>query len=158
MRLRFLLISSSFHGSQSPWETWKVFKNMLIVAGTVFSLNKEEPSFEDYLAAGGLANVPFWITMLLLSYVGSYLQDGSVFSGTVIPITLMIAGGYLASSILCKRSSRRYLRIGVIVAVAATIANFILPVSGYSQWMPVAAIFCFFSGSLGAAVLRLRSR
>ncbi len=137
---------------------WKVFKNMLIVAGTVIGLEREEPGLEDYLAAGGLANVPFWVAMLLFSYVGNYLQDDSFFSGTVVPVALMIAGGFLASFILCKRSNKRYLRIGVIVGVTATIVNFMLPVSGYSQWMFVAAVFCFLSGSIGAAVLRLRRR
>jgi hypothetical protein len=122
-------------------------------------LKKDEPSFNDYLAAGALANVPLWIYVLLLTLdVNKYsFSDLTVFY-TIVPITTMFAGGFIASFLLFRRSGKTTLRIGLLVGVTATIVNFAfgLVTSGMSVF--AFAAFCFMTSSILATVLKQKSR
>lgn len=118
-------------------------------------MKKDEPSFNDYLAAGALANVPLWIYVLLLTLdVNKYsFSDPTVFY-TIIPVATMLAGGFIASFLLFRRSGKATLRIGLLVGLTATIVNFAfgLVTSGMSV-IPFAAL-CFMASSILAAVLK----
>lgn len=123
-------------------------------------MKRDAPGFDDYLATGALANVPLWIYRLLLTFdVNKYsLSDLTVFY-TIIPIITMLVGGFVSSYLLCRRSVRGFLRIGLLVGVAATIVNFAfgLATSG-PPVIVVAVIFvaviCFVGSSVLAAVLK----
>lgn len=121
-------------------------------------MRKDGPSFNDYLAAGALANVPFWIYILLLTLdVNKYsFSDLTVFY-TIIPVTTMFAGGFTASFLLLKRSGKATLRIGLLVGVTASIVNFVfgLVTSGISVF--AFSAFCFMTSSIFAVVLKQKS-
>ncbi len=114
---------------------------------------REEPNLEDYLAAGALANVPLWIHLLILTYTSDYFQYHPAIFFTLIPVAAMIAGGSLASILLCRRSSQRFLRIGFIVGLVATIVNIVFGVAASGPSMAIVAPLCFFAGSVVAAIL-----
>lgn len=122
-------------------------------------MKKDGPSFNDYLAAGALANVPFWIYVLLLTLdVNRYsFSDLTVFY-IIIPVSTMFAGGFIASFLLFRRSGKATLRIGLLVGVTASIVNFVfgLVTSGMSVF--AFAAFCFMTSSILAAVLKQKSR
>jgi len=114
----------------------------------------EEPSFEDYLATGALANVPLWVYLLLLTFdSGSFSQSNPILFFTLVPVAVMIAGGMLASYLLCRRRGRRFMRIGLLVGVTATIVNFVFNfVSSAPAALPVSAVCFVTSGVFGAVM------
>jgi peptidoglycan/LPS O-acetylase OafA/YrhL len=120
-------------------------------------LSRHDPAFEDYLATGALANVPFWIYFLLLTFeTNEYLQSYVLIFGTVIPLVVFSAGGFLASHLLCKRSKGRFLRIGLLVGISAALVNFVF---GFATSVPstfIMSFFCFVTGSVAATLLARR--
>lgn len=117
-------------------------------------LSRDEPNFEDYLATGALANVPFWIYILLLTFdTNRYSQSSTLVFYTVIPMVVMSAGGFVASYLLCRRSKARFLRIGLLVAVSATLVNFVFGLATSAPSTFVISFFCFMAGSVLAALL-----
>jgi hypothetical protein len=122
-------------------------------------LKKGEPSFNDYLAAGALANVPLWTYVLLLTLdVNKYSFSELTVFYTIIPVAAMFAGGFIASFLLFRRSGKATLRIGLLVGVTASIVNFVfgLVTSGMSVF--AFAAFSFMTSSILAAVLKQKSR
>ena len=121
-------------------------------------MKKDGPSFNDYLAAGALANVPLWLYVLLLTIdVNKYSLSNPIFFYTIIPLISMFAGGFVASFLLFKRSGKVTLRIGLLIGVTASIVNFVfgLVTSGSSVF--AIAVFCFMVSSILATFLRKRS-
>jgi peptidoglycan/LPS O-acetylase OafA/YrhL len=120
-------------------------------------LKREEPIFEDYLAGGALANVPFWIYLLVLTFdTGGYAQSNVTFFFTVIPVGAMIAGGFVASYLVCKRSKRRFIRIGLLIGVTATLVNLLFGFAASTPSTFLAAAICFVVGGVLAAMLYQR--
>lgn len=118
-------------------------------------MKRDRPGFDDYLATGALANVPFWIYLLLLTFdVNKYsLSDLTLFY-TIIPVIAMLLGGFGSSYLLCRRSAGGFLRIGVLVGVAATIVNFAFGLAASGPPVIIAAIICFMGSSVLAAILK----
>jgi len=122
-------------------------------------LRREEPVFEDYLAGGALANVPFWIYLLILTFdTSGYTQSNVIIFFTVIPIVVMISGGFAASYLLCRRSRRRFVRIGLLIGVTATIINLVFGLAASTPSTFVVAAFCFVAGGTLAVTLYQRQK
>jgi peptidoglycan/LPS O-acetylase OafA/YrhL len=117
-------------------------------------LSRHDPVFEDYLATGALANVPFWIYILLLTFdTNRYSQSNALVFYTIIPLAVMGAGGFVASHLLCKRSKGRFLRIGLLVGVSATLVNFVFGLATSIPSTLITSFFLFMTGSVVAALL-----
>jgi len=123
------------------------------------SLKREEPVFEDYLAGGALANVPFWIYLLILTFdTSGYAQSNVVIFFTAIPIVTMIGGGFLTSYLVCRRSKGRFVKIGLLIGVTATLINLVFGLAASTPSTFVVAAFCFVAGGVLAATLYQRQK
>jgi len=117
-------------------------------------LSRHDPVFEDYLATGALANVPFWIYILLLTFdTNRYSQSNALVFYTFLPLAIMGAGGFVASHLLCKRSEGRFLRIGLLVGISATLVNFVFGLATSIPSTLIMSFFLFMTGSVVAALL-----
>jgi len=122
-------------------------------------LERNMPSLEDYLATAALANVPFWIYLLLLTFdVNRYSQSNLLFFFTVLPIVAIAGGGFVASYLLCTRSRRGFLRIGFLVGVCATLINIVFGLATSAPSAIVVTAFCFLGSSVIAAKIRDRKK
>lgn len=120
-------------------------------------MKKEGPSFEDYLAAGALANVPLWIYLFLLTFdAGRYSSFNPTIFFTVIPVIAMVGGGFVASYIVCRRGKRQLLRVGIFVGVSATIVNFVFGLVVSAPSTLAATTVSFVSSAAFAAFLLQR--
>jgi len=120
-------------------------------------LIREGLSLEDYLAAGALANVPLWIYLLLLTFdVNLYAQSSPLVFYTIVPIMAMLAGGFAASYLMCRRIKNYSFRNGFLSSVSATVINLVFGVATLAPSTPFVAALCFVTGAVLAIVLNQR--
>ena len=118
-------------------------------------MKKERPSFEDYLAAGALANVPFWMYVLLLTLdLNKYSFSAVGVFYTIAPLATMIAGGFVATFLVCTRVGKATVRIALTVGLAATVVNFVFGLITSESSVTGFAALCFIASGILAVVLK----
>ncbi|MFH0848885.1 MAG: hypothetical protein V1857_05235 [archaeon] len=118
-------------------------------------MNKRAPSFDEYLAAGFLANSP----LLFFTYAIKTIWPDSVpWSLEVLSSLVVVLGGAMASYLIARKTGTNSFQIGLKTAVSASLVNFVFSsiVVGevsplYGLWILV--LFCS-AGMLGLYLRR----
>ncbi|MBS7637887.1 hypothetical protein KEJ49_03210 [Candidatus Bathyarchaeota archaeon] len=119
------------------------------------------PNITDYMAGALLANGPVWMWMMAIGYFSDLFSalPPALLGG--LSLTIYLAGGSLASYLVCNRAERGLL-LAALKLVAAEWAFYIMmmistiPEPSLGQASPL--LLCFIIGGLIGAYLSARRR
>ncbi len=127
--------------------------------GRQHDLNRQDPSFDEYLAGGFLANS----LVLFFVYGAKHLPPEYIASAwlELLSSLIVVAGGGGAGYLVARKTQRNFLLVGLKTGVSAFLVNFAfssIVFEGTSMQYGLWILLLFCSGSSLGAQLRKRRR
>ncbi len=119
------------------------------------------PNITDYMAGALLANGPIWMWMMALGYFSDWFSALSPALIGGLSLIIYLAGGSLASYLVCNRAERGLLLAALKLVAAEWAFYLMMIISTTPEPSPGQAsppLICFILGGLIGAYLSTRRR